>query len=720
MGKIPTITDIAREAGVSHGTVSNVLNRKGNVSSKKIKLVEKVAKKLGYKINYTAKTLRSGKTNTISIILPNIESEQYIQLYMGLDRTLTELGFRTHLYITYDLPYNEKQIIKEIASERVSGAITVSCLDNANSYYQELSISKKNIIFINRYIKNARKFISFDFEHAGKDIQSYLSTNNYKSIGIFSDQSRFSNEREFVDCIVDKLDPAIVKVVHASFNTFYKKAFEFLVDKPLDIIVCSSLQQAKLIREAYLWGSSYKVPKLLCLVPTETTYDEDIIKYNQNYHLLGKRVAILLNNQVNNDKEVDDAIVIKSDGLSRSQYIQNVTEKKDFSISLLTIPSPTTDALKRLTAHFKKMTGISVKLYIKDYDEIFNILSKSQHLDCYDLIRIDMAWLNWFGKEVFCPLDKLDKDLKKIIDRYPDHIKKNYSEIRDSSYAMPFDPSIQMLFYRKDLFEDHMIKRMYFEKNKKQLTLPATYDDYNKIMDFFLHSEGIYGASAILGKPEIIASEFLTRYYAEGGMLINNNQIKLDIESSTKALSNFIEMVDRSKKVKENWWNKAVNNFSRGETAMFLGFMNHISQIAYSDIGSLVGYTQVPGGNPLLGGGVIGINKHSAYKEEAATFLKWINQTEVAEQLTLLGGVPANFKVLENQSISTLFPWLEEAKNSISSGIRETTDEYGTGLNMREIEEVIGQEIGDLLNRKTDINTTINKINTRIKKVKSR
>ena len=45
---MPTIKDIAREAGVSHGTVSNVLNKTGKVSIEKIQLVEQAAKKLGY------------------------------------------------------------------------------------------------------------------------------------------------------------------------------------------------------------------------------------------------------------------------------------------------------------------------------------------------------------------------------------------------------------------------------------------------------------------------------------------------------------------------------------------------------------------------------------------------------------------------------------------------------------------------------------------------
>ena len=55
---MPTIKDIAREAGVSHGTVSNVINGRGNVSVEKIRLVWQAAEKLGYKVNAKAQSLR--------------------------------------------------------------------------------------------------------------------------------------------------------------------------------------------------------------------------------------------------------------------------------------------------------------------------------------------------------------------------------------------------------------------------------------------------------------------------------------------------------------------------------------------------------------------------------------------------------------------------------------------------------------------------------------
>ena len=55
---MPTIKDIAREAGVSHGTVSNVINGRGNVSVEKIRMVWKAAEKLGYQVNARAQSLR--------------------------------------------------------------------------------------------------------------------------------------------------------------------------------------------------------------------------------------------------------------------------------------------------------------------------------------------------------------------------------------------------------------------------------------------------------------------------------------------------------------------------------------------------------------------------------------------------------------------------------------------------------------------------------------
>ncbi|MFK4997264.1 hypothetical protein ACI2OX_05670 [Bacillus sp. N9] len=203
-------------------------------------MVEEAAKRLGYKINYTAKTLRSGSTNSVAIILPSIKLEEYAFIYEGLDQTLTKLGYRTYLYSTYDLAHNENLILKEIAAERVTGVVTISCLDNANRYYQELNIPKEHILFVNRKVENAEKFISFDYSAAGTEVNQYLRAKDYQSIGVFTDEIRFSNVQRFMDRLLKGFDQKYVKHVHANLNQSYNKAFEFLMRNHLK----SLLQQA--------------------------------------------------------------------------------------------------------------------------------------------------------------------------------------------------------------------------------------------------------------------------------------------------------------------------------------------------------------------------------------------------------------------------------------------------------------------------------------------
>ena len=133
---------------------------------------------------------------------------------------------------------------------------------------------------------------------------------------------------------------------------------------------------------------------------------------------------------------------------------------------------------------------------------------------------------------------------------------------------------------------------------------------------------------------------------------------------------------------------------------MVIGFMNHVSKIAHSDFGSFIGSTAVPGNRPHLGGGVLGIAKHTNKLDESVAFLNWVNHNEIAEQICLLGGTSANPNVCSNQTINSLYPWLCEANKTNFGGIRETKRADGGGFDAKKIEQIMGASIEKTLNNR--------------------
>ncbi|RRF90884.1 MAG: LacI family transcriptional regulator [Coriobacteriaceae bacterium] len=87
------ITEIARMAGVSRSTVSRYLND-GYVSTEKREAIKRVIEETGYTPSQQAKTLRTGKTDVIGVILPKINSASVSRIVGGITSVLNDRGYR--------------------------------------------------------------------------------------------------------------------------------------------------------------------------------------------------------------------------------------------------------------------------------------------------------------------------------------------------------------------------------------------------------------------------------------------------------------------------------------------------------------------------------------------------------------------------------------------------------------------------------------------------
>lgn len=120
-----TIKDVAQDAGVSVGTVSNVLNG-GSVGEERKKRVEESIDKLGYQVNKLARGMRKQRTDNVVVILPNISNPFYSTLLQNLERELVLAGKQTLLCISEGNAEKEMNYLRMARNSKVDGIIGVS------------------------------------------------------------------------------------------------------------------------------------------------------------------------------------------------------------------------------------------------------------------------------------------------------------------------------------------------------------------------------------------------------------------------------------------------------------------------------------------------------------------------------------------------------------------------------------------------------------------
>ncbi len=125
---------VAKLAGVSQPTVSHFLNKTAPISYKVAEKVQKAIKELGYIPNALARNLRLEKTNTIGLIIPDIDNGYYTEITKNVEKNLREHGFITFLCNTFYDERLEKIYINSLIQQKVAGIVIGYGLINKKAY----------------------------------------------------------------------------------------------------------------------------------------------------------------------------------------------------------------------------------------------------------------------------------------------------------------------------------------------------------------------------------------------------------------------------------------------------------------------------------------------------------------------------------------------------------------------------------------------------------
>lgn len=124
-----TIVDVAREAGVSYSTVSRVVNNKSYVKPETRQRVLETMNRLGYQANLAARSLASGRSNVIGLLVHGTISQYTGEIIRGIDDALVTAHYEMMLYTSHRQKSREVDYVNMMVRGLADGLLLLLPLD---------------------------------------------------------------------------------------------------------------------------------------------------------------------------------------------------------------------------------------------------------------------------------------------------------------------------------------------------------------------------------------------------------------------------------------------------------------------------------------------------------------------------------------------------------------------------------------------------------------
>jgi len=197
--KKTTIYDIAKELNITVSTVSRALNGFSAISDATKKAVVETAERLNYSPNKLASSLKSGKTNTIGVIVPSTEVHFFASVIHSIEQVLKNNGYNILLYQSNESLENEINGVKTLLEAQVDGIIASISLETEDvSHFQAIINQNKPLVLFDRTHADLKApSVTLDDFKAGYMATKHLIEKGYKKIGFVTTnhQIQIFNER---------------------------------------------------------------------------------------------------------------------------------------------------------------------------------------------------------------------------------------------------------------------------------------------------------------------------------------------------------------------------------------------------------------------------------------------------------------------------------------------------------------------------------------------
>ena len=168
-----SIRDVAERAGVSVGTVSNVLNRPDRVSENVVERVHTAIRDLGYVRNDAARQLRAGRSSSIGLVVLDVRNPFFTDIARGAEDEAAEHGVSVLLGDSDEKPEREAAYLDLFEEQRVRGVL-VSPLGDIGQRLERLRAHGTPVVLVDRHADGALSSVSVDDVAGGRTATAHL------------------------------------------------------------------------------------------------------------------------------------------------------------------------------------------------------------------------------------------------------------------------------------------------------------------------------------------------------------------------------------------------------------------------------------------------------------------------------------------------------------------------------------------------------------------
>lgn len=181
-----SISDVATAAGVSPSTVSRALNSSGYVSSAVRERIERVAEHLGYIPDPLGQSLRTRRTKTIAVVIPDINNVAYASSLEGIEEVARTRGYEVVITCPFYDAEEERRQITNLRRRRVDGFVFVHGYYNTD-YLRQLRADGFAVVAIDRDPQSESiPLVSVDYVKALREAVIYMHGRGHTEIGYFA------------------------------------------------------------------------------------------------------------------------------------------------------------------------------------------------------------------------------------------------------------------------------------------------------------------------------------------------------------------------------------------------------------------------------------------------------------------------------------------------------------------------------------------------------